>query len=160
MLPVSLSTPVAGIDCQLVKTVGVGVGAGVGFGVGVEVTLLPVLPPPQAEIANITGAIITVRQALKLTPNLFAIIRSMPLPDWCRVVEHMRARRSMPPVFPTRGIVFREPPDIGGSVLRTHVHCQGCSDPGHAACMSHLVELCEYPIARRYQRGLLRLECP
>jgi hypothetical protein len=38
---------------------------------------------------------------------------------WCRVVEHMRARGSMPPVFPTRGIVFREPPDIGGSMLST-----------------------------------------
>ena len=25
----------------------------------------------------------------------------------------------MPPVFPTRGLIFREPPDIGGSVLGT-----------------------------------------
>jgi hypothetical protein len=33
----------------------------------------------------------------------------------------MRARGSMAPVFPTRGIVFREPPDKDGSVLRAHM---------------------------------------
>jgi hypothetical protein len=42
------------------------------------------------------------------------------LPGWCRVVRNVRARGSTPPVFPTRGVVFREPPDDGGPVLGTH----------------------------------------
>ena len=37
------------------------------------------------------------------------VINPPHLPGWCRVVEHMRARGSMPPVFPTRGIIGDSP---------------------------------------------------
>ena len=36
-----------------------------------------------------------------------------------RVVRNVRARGSTPPVFPTRGILFREPPDKSGPMLGT-----------------------------------------
>ena len=87
---------------------------------GVEFTL-PEPPPPQAARKNITGAIAEKPSARRPAdpdqsdrpiPEFF-IIHPMPLPGWCRVVEHMRAQASMPPVFPTRVILFQEPPDEG-----------------------------------------------
>lgn len=77
---------------------------------------------PRFFAASLSGNVSTVpahpaaNAAMTMTSFFIA---SPALPGWCRVVRNVRARGSTPPVFPTRGILFREPPDKGGSVLGT-----------------------------------------
>lgn len=68
------------------------------------------------------------------------------LRGWRRVVRNARARGSTPPVFPTRGFVFREPPDKGGPVLSTHRALLRLTRP----------EQCD-PVTRRFAECLSNL---
>jgi len=75
-----------------------------------------------ATVRSIAGfAVLAELATAAVTKAVVRIVRiqSPCSPGWSRVVEHVPARGSTPPVFTQGAVVFREPPDRSGPVLST-----------------------------------------